>query len=270
MTARARDGRAGFALLIVLWALGLLSLITTELTASARVQARVAAAARDSAAAQAAADGAALEAVFRLLDQQWAADGTTHATRIGRFPAAVRITSEDGKVNPNFVTVALLRALLRNAGAAPGTAEAVARAIQDWRASGSALRGSGKAEAYAAAGRDYGPSGEPFRSLDELGAVLGMTPDLLARVKPLLSIYKEGTVDRALAGVVGAQAVTDAQLGQQGPTLSIRTSNVVAMVTAEVARPGVRATRQTVVRVKTQIDAEDKPFEVLTWESEAE
>src|SRR5271167_4295670 len=68
MTAPHEASRSGgFALLVVLWSLGLLALLGVLLTSTARVEMGVAVAARDHAAAEAAADGAIRQAVFMLL-----------------------------------------------------------------------------------------------------------------------------------------------------------------------------------------------------------
>ena len=60
------------------------------------------------------------------------------------------------------------------------------------RASPLSRAGGPKLAQYQAAGLPYGPANRPFDSLDELGLVLGMTPTLLARMRPFLSVYQEG------------------------------------------------------------------------------
>ncbi|HMM26614.1 MAG TPA: type II secretion system protein GspK, partial [Pseudoxanthomonas mexicana] len=42
---------------------------------------------------------------------------------------------------------------------------------------------------YAAAGRPYGAKDAPFETIAELEQVLGMTPDLYARLEPFLTLY---------------------------------------------------------------------------------
>jgi general secretion pathway protein K len=42
---------------------------------------------------------------------------------------------------------------------------------------------------YQAAGLDYRPPGAPLETLDELGRVLGMTPAILATIRPYLTLY---------------------------------------------------------------------------------
>ncbi len=191
----------GFALLIVLWTLGFLALMGTQIVTQARQGTQLARYLFDVAALEAASNGAVQQAIFNLLDnsdRHWRADDSTHIIRIGRAIVAVRIERESDKVNPNYASAALLRALLVQVGANPVTAVSVAQSITAWRKAGGAPgRPDATTVSYIAAGRDYVPSGAPFTSLDELDAVLGMTPDLLARLRPHLTIYTDGDPDAA-------------------------------------------------------------------------
>jgi len=191
--AGAPARQRGFALLLVLWTMVLLSLIGSRIAASGRAEAQLAANVRDAAVTEAAADGAVQEAAFHLLDappRRWAADGSARRLQMPGAVVEVRVESEDGKVNPNVASAALLAALLHEAGADTRTAGLVADSILRWRFPW--VRpgmNDPTLAAYKAAGLNYGPAGAPFRSLDEVGAVLGMTPDLLNRVRPYLSLY---------------------------------------------------------------------------------
>src|SRR5713226_4293467 len=77
----------GFALIIVLWAFVLISLIVMHLTASGRTELRIAGNLAANAAAQAAADGAIYQAIFNLLDprqdERWPLDGSTRELQVG-------------------------------------------------------------------------------------------------------------------------------------------------------------------------------------------
>jgi len=177
--ARPRRGDQGFALLIVLWAVVLMTLLITQMTAAGRTEMRLAANLRGAAEAEAAADGAIHEAVFHLLDpaNPWVADGADRALRVPGGRAELRIEDEAGKINPNTASPELLRALLRRLNVDSRTADGVAAAIVDWRfPSSQGQTGGAKAPQYRAAGRNYGPAGAPFGDVAELGAVLGMTP----------------------------------------------------------------------------------------------
>jgi general secretion pathway protein K len=228
------DGQRGFALLIVLWTLAFLSLIGAALVSTSRQDTQRARNLVDGAAAEAAADGAVQQAIFALLDpsaRRWRADGLPHLIRSGQNRIEVRIESESSKVNPNFASVELLRAVMMELGVASSVASSLAAAIADWRTQGEQpLPQGAKAPQYAAAGRDYAPPGASFESLDELGAVLGMTPELLARLRPHLTLYSDAdpdgsTTDPVVAAALGERARLavrrDADEGSQVATVSV-------------------------------------------------
>jgi general secretion pathway protein K len=156
MRRRTHRREGGFALLLVLWSLGLLALIGTQVTATGRAEAMLAANLRTAAVAEAAADGAVHQAIFRLLApeaQRWPADGPARELALpGGATALLRIESDQGKLNPNLATAPLLQALLLQLGAEPRTAGGLAGAILDWRTAGLRPRPGGAKEAqYRAA-----------------------------------------------------------------------------------------------------------------------
>ena len=201
-----RRQEGGFALLIVLLTVMLLSLFATRLTGQARVEVQLAQNLRSAAQAEAAADAAIHTAIFHLLDspeRRWAADGALRTLETVGSPAVVRIVSLGGKVNPNTVSPALFQALLQEIGVDERTAMAISAAVADWRVPTTVPRPFGaKLPQYRAAGRDYGPPGEPFQSLDELGLVLGMTPPLMQQLRPYMSLFTATEPDPRLADPV--------------------------------------------------------------------
>jgi general secretion pathway protein K len=243
----------GFALLLVLWTLVLLSLIGTRIAASGRAEAQLAANVRDAAVTQAAADGAIQEAVFHLLvagDQHWAPSGR-HRVALPGTAVEVGIENLAGRVNPNTASPELLRALLRALGVDSQRAMALADAIADWRTPGRNARPRGaKAPQYRAAGLDYDPPESPFRSVDELGAVLGMTPELLALLRPHLTLWWDDDPDPAFADpvVLAALRVIGAEEASSGDG---RPGMVqVVGVTAEATGPhGSRFVRRAAVEI---------------------
>jgi general secretion pathway protein K len=230
----------GFALLIVLWTLAFLSLIGAALVTTSRQDTQRARNMVDAAAAEAAADGAVQQAIYALLDQsarRWRPDGTTHVLRSGQNRIEVRIENETSKVNPNFAPVELMQAVMVDLGIRSSVAARLAAAIADWRTQGEQPRPLGaKAPQYAAAGRDYAPPGASFESLDELGAVLGMTPDLLALLRPHLTLYSDAdpdgsTTDPVVAAALGPRARLVAR------RITDESSSQVATVTVIVQGP---------------------------------
>jgi general secretion pathway protein K len=246
----------GFALLIVLWSLALIALLATQFIASGRQDAQSARNMMQAAVAEAAADGAVQLAIFHLLDGSaghWDADAIPHTLALGGSSITVRIAPEDDRVNPNIASAQLLQALLAQLGTDPATAATLADSIVRWRRSGGTpawLRA--ETARYRAAGREYAPSGLPFRRVSDLGAVLGMSPALLARVAPHLTVYSDAdpttaTHDRVVASALSA-ASGAMNLGDGGGGSGEAVGTTVSVI-ADVRGPGgTRCVAHAVVR----------------------
>jgi len=218
--------QGGFALLIVLWSLVLLALLTTQLTSSARSELQLAANIRSASVREAQADGLIYGAIFRLMSGspvQRRADGLDQPMAVPGGRAILRVTSLAGKVNPNTASEPLLTALLEQVGMAEKPAAGLAAAIADWHTPGQRARPLGaKAAQYRAAGRSYAPPGAPFETIGELGEVLGMTPQLLARLTPHMSVFYPGDPVRAAADpvvlrVLQALGADNGDISAEGP-----------------------------------------------------
>jgi general secretion pathway protein K len=259
-------GERGFALIMVLWAVALLALIGAHVTQAGRGETQLVANLRDAAIAEAAADGAVHAAVFHLLDrngQTWAADGQPRLLSDGSPRLAVRVTDPRGLLNPNHAPPPLMAALIRAVGGDDATADAIAAAIFDWHTQGQIVSpGGAKRAQYEAAGRGLAPSGRAFADLDELGLVLGMTPQLLAALRPHLSLVNFSRIEPQLADPAVAQALTASGVGQPGDD----NARPVVLVRAEATL--ARGTR-FVRRAAVQLDPTDAshPARFLTWRS---
>jgi len=253
----------GFALLVVLWTLVLLALMVTHLTATGRSEARIAQNLVGGAGAQALADGAVYETIFRILDASkahWAIDGGSHELKLDTGAATIRIISEGGKINPNNAEPELLSALLRVVGVDETKAVHIAAAIADWREPGDSARPNGaKAPEYRAAGLDYSPPGEPFQSLDELGRVLGMTPEILAALRPHLSIFELLPPDPAQADPIVKQALSILP-GQNG--IDHSAPDAVAISATVKTKSGNEFTRHAIVRLGPAFET---GYGILEW-----
>lgn len=209
-----RHRQRGFALLIVLLTMGFLALLGMQIVAAGRSDTQLASNLKQEAVLEAAADGAVSDVVFRLLaarDPGFRTDGTVREVRVGQTPVLVRVANESDRINLNTASGVLLRALIVQVGGAPGLANQIAAAVLDWRTSGANPRqGGAKRPEYQAAARAYGPPGTPFESVGELADVLGMTPDLFARMAPHLTVLTDGDPDLSTRDPVVARALTDA------------------------------------------------------------
>jgi general secretion pathway protein K len=256
----------GFALLIVLWSIVLLALLATQITAAGRSELQLAANLREAASAEAAADGGVFMAVFHVLDTpaaRWDADGSIHETSQGRFRLQVRIEDENGKINPNSAPQDLLAALLSAEGADVSASQSIAHAIVEWRFPGNA---QAKAQQYRSAGQSVAPDGQPFRTVADLGNVLGMTPELLSRIAPHLSVYADSAVEYAHADRVVQSVLRLASGGPPPASPGPSPPPTVATITSEAtdARGG-RFVRRAVVAFAS--DQAGRLFRTLTWQA---
>ena len=101
----------------------------------------------------------------------------------------------------------------------PETARRLAAAIGDWVGSAASPRPQDALAAeYRAAGLDYGPPGAALETLDELDRVLGMTPAVLAAIRPHLTLFGPPEPNQATTDPVVAAAL--ALTAQAGPALA--------------------------------------------------
>ena len=270
----------GFALLIVLWTLVLIAFIVARMTASGRTEIRIAENLRADAAAEAADDGAIYSAIFNQLDpnpdERWPLNGRPRELTIGSSRVMVQLEDEAGRINPSTASPALLEALLRATGSDAESARRLAAAIGEWVGSAAAigeLAGSAAGARprnavladYRAAGLDYGPPGEPLETLDELGRVLGMTPAVLAAIRPHLTLFGPAqpsaqSTDPVVAAALAATGQVPQALvpGNQPPP-----DLLLVRITATAFGPSnARVSKSAIVRVGAMLP---DGYAVLAW-----
>lgn len=198
--SRAIGSRArGFALVIVLWAGVLLSVIAAGFAFSMRVETRLVGNLVERARAQAIADAGIRRGILALLAdparRTWIADGRVHSLPLGDGTMHIRLISENGKIDLNGAPEALIRgladALVRDGVLVDASrGSAVAGAILDWRDPDQRVRPGGAEDRnYAAAGRPYGARDGAFLSVAELNQVLGVDAKIYARLAPVVTVY---------------------------------------------------------------------------------
>ena len=263
----------GFALLIVLWTLVLIAFIVARMTASGRTEIRIAENLRADAAAEAADDGAIYSAIFNQLDpnpdERWPLNGRPRELTIGSSRVMVQLEDEAGRINPSTASPALLEALLRTTGSDAESARRLAAAIGDWVGAAAVAPGARSQNAvsadYRAAGLDYGPPGEPFETLDELGRVLGMTPAVLAAIRPHLTLFGPAQPNAQTADPVVAAALAATQQGPQAlvPGNQPPPDMLLVRITATAFGPSnARVSKSAIVRVGTMLLG---GYVVLAW-----
>jgi len=213
----------GVAFVIVIWLMALLTILLGAFALMARVEGKQARHHYDAAVARHAAAAGINEAVYFLAQpdptQKWIPDGRAYQFDFEDMQIQVEITDESGLVDINAADIGFLTELFTSLGVEMNEAAALAAAIQDWRDADDLLSPEGaELPEYEAAGLDYGPANAPFSLVSELLQVLGMTPALYERLRPLVTIYSgRPRPDLAYAPpeVIQAMPNMTAELAQQ-------------------------------------------------------
>lgn len=127
--------------------------------------------------------------------------------QMGGADIAVAFRTEHARIDLNLASKALLSGLFRTLGAPPEDADYAADRIVGWRQKADPPSPNKEAEIYKTAGLNYEPRQAPFQNTAELGFVLGLSPALVKRALPFVTIFNgraEIDVTEAPAEVVAA------------------------------------------------------------------
>jgi general secretion pathway protein K len=187
--------QSGVALVLVLWAITLLSVVAGNFAYSMRSEAQIARNLLAAAQAKSAADAGVQRAWFELLKpatepQRWQGNGVTHEGVFNGAQLRITLLDESGKIDLNFATDALLKGLFASVGLTQEASATLLDQVLDWRDPDKLRRPNGAEEdEYRAAGKNYTPSNAPFETVDELQRLLGMNADLYHKLAPALTVH---------------------------------------------------------------------------------
>ena len=234
-------GNRGVALLLVLWALVLLGTLALGFSWSMRTEALAARNGIDEARAYFQARTGVSRAVALL--RSLSPDNVLGAEIAGEDGAAsydVRVESESGKVDVNFVSEEILLEILKKGGLPEEEAESVRDAILDWRDEDDAARPRGAERSeYAQMPEPAVPRNGKLRGVEELSFVKGVTKEFyrffLSRVftahgnSPKVNFLRAPEIVlRSLPGV-SAEAAARIVAGRRGEP-PISAAGLAAMV----------------------------------------
>lgn len=209
---RDRPGRPeGFALAAVLWVLVLVGALSATFLAAARSERRATLRAGEEVRARWAARAGLARAVAALHASLSSPAGIAPlapvpgggdtllepaAFRMDGLPVRAVLLDGRARLDLNTADGETIERLLAAAGLPPGARRGLAAAILDWR-DADRVRRDGGAEApdYVALGASRLPADGPFGSAEDLGAVRGVTPALLRRLLPLVTVSGDGRID---------------------------------------------------------------------------
>lgn len=195
MRACGKSRERGVALLLVLWLTALLAALVGAFALTAMMEKRQGLNLSRGLVAEQAARAGVEYAMTRLVEQdpklQWQADGRDYDWAFAGARVRIRAVDESGKVDLNAADFDMLNRLLLAVGVEQHQAGSLAAAILDWRDSDSLTQPQGGAEDpdYASAGLPYGAKDAPFDTVAEVEQVLGMTPEIYAKIAPHLTVY---------------------------------------------------------------------------------
>lgn len=189
------QSQKGFALVIVIWILTLLSLMAGSFALTMRRDSSVTASLKNTAEASAVAEGGLGLAQYMLLQpdpkQRWLADGTIYQLiRADGAKIRIRAVSELGKIDINAADENQLSAVFRAVTGDKWEQQHLVNSVLDWRdEDDQPLPHGAEKKQYKEAGLPYVPSNRAFQTLDELQLVLGMDEEIFAMIQPWLTVY---------------------------------------------------------------------------------
>jgi general secretion pathway protein K len=192
--SKVKFNHKGFALVLVLWVLSLLTIMAGSFSLTMRRESTIVAGIKDNAGAVAAAEAGIAVAEMMLLhpeqNKRWRADGNIYQMNFGNTQIRLRLLSETGKIDINKATLPLLQSLMAQAPVEEDQQAKLIGAIVDWRDQDDliSLEGAEK-EAYKDAGLKYQPRNKPFQTLEELQMVLGMDERVFNWIEPFITVY---------------------------------------------------------------------------------
>nr|MBX2804652.1 general secretion pathway protein GspK [Hyphomicrobiales bacterium] len=170
----------------------------------------------------------------------------------------------------------LLANLFRAANVPTAKARQIADAMLDWRDTDSLRRLNGAEEQdYRRAGLSYRPRNRPFPVVEEMKLVLGMTPQIFAKVEAGLTVYSGKSrvdvriasplVKQALRGGNAAPSAANSSLGpspETEPITQSRSGNAYR-IHVEFVWKSVPVIREAVIRFRS--DRSD-PYWLIRWQ----
>lgn len=206
---RSRDG---FALVAALWVVVAVGAVGLDWGLRARMQRLATANAVESATARAAAESGLALARARLErvlvgsaagmdpwhDPAALLGDSVHARAGVRY--LIRVSDLGTRLNLNRASQEELRRLLVALRLDAGRADRIAQSAADWRDADDLHRARGAERIwYLRAGSDALPRNGPFQSVEELRHVREMTPELMDRLRPYLTVRGSGRINLSAA-----------------------------------------------------------------------
>lgn len=295
LTPTMQSSQRGFVIVAVLWILAALSALAAIFSIYLSNSARALGATDISVQSEALASASLELTAYQLLrsdDKERPARGSFRF-RMDDAETVVTFTSEAARVDLNKASKEMLGNLFEVLGAEQNAAGDIADRIVGWRTQAKHNVANDEEALYLSSGLAYSPRQAPFAHVNELSLVLGISPAMVERVLPYVTVYsKSADVDVLLAApeVVAAlpgmtpEALNDflkqrsslprdqkaiaAALGSVKTAASLPEPKAYRVVTAMRFDNGRRISTEAVISLGKDKDKE--PYNVLFWQDQAD
>jgi general secretion pathway protein K len=288
----SRQRASGIALLVVLWATALMSVLVATGALVLRTERQGATGVVQRSEARALADAGVYTGIKALLTDgplvDWTVEGKSKTVSLGNGQAEVRMYDNRGKIDLNRAPGELLAGLARVAGAE--SPEQVAAKIVDWRDKDSNVtNGGAELNDYEEAGK-YGPANRPFLTTSELYAILELPHAVAQKMIRLSTVYnRTARIDPttasfdALRSIPGLENLERRQLSTQdlsAPGIPValapgakylrrtaagRPPRGYFTIVGRGVAPGLGVSSTTVVTVFVS-RVKEQPYTILSWQ----
>lgn len=281
----------GFALVLVLWALILLTVIGMSFGFAVRIESASGSALSEQVQAEAIATAGVRRAILGLLledsEARWKMDGRVYEIPWPDATLRATIRAENGKIDINYAQQPLLEGLFGSL-LPENDPEKLAAAVLDWRDRDDRARPEGaERDEYETGGR-RGPANARFASIEELAQVLGFDSTMLEQLRPFVTVYGRNARINAVAAdvkVIAAipeiSAETAAQFvaernasieAGEEPDLELldagqryldkRAQSSIVSIRADARLHGGAS---AAIDAAVQLRNRDRPYEILDW-----
>jgi general secretion pathway protein K len=221
----------GVALVVVLWALVLLSSMAMSFIAYVRNEVKLTHNTHDTLRAVFMAEAGVYRGIATMLhsdpEKRWPVDGTVQRFNSSEGQLEVAVLAETGKIDVNYASSELLNGLFAVVNLPVDARKALVDAILDWRDADSVRGELGAEDAdYYRMGLEYGAKDAPLTSVDELRLVPGMTQEVFNAVKQVLTVYSGSpSVNTSVAPVPVLAATYSGDISEAQRQVNRRRSN---------------------------------------------
>ncbi|MEW8049734.1 MAG: PilX N-terminal domain-containing pilus assembly protein [Candidatus Thiodiazotropha sp.] len=276
----------GFALVLVLWLVALLTIVAASFTTHSKVETRLTGNAVDALHSRLLAESGVNRAILELVvsdpAQRWNTNGQIYQLGTDQNRVNISIRNSSGLLDLNKAARDQLVNLFALITKDIQDREVLADRLTDWRDSDDLRHLNGAEDAdYRSAGNPYTTAGRDLVSIDELAYVLGFDAAKVERLRPYVTLYSNTqNVDyryapERLVSLLKGEQVTGEVLADvldyvDSDLVDLGMEDTGGQAAASVYRLWVEATSAQGARTRLSLDVDlrsqdDTPYSIRSW-----